>query len=53
MEKSSEQWVKVFDIEGDNIIQLFYYQLSLILTALLHVDVINVAYLTACAFIKS
>ena len=27
------------------------YQLPLILTAVLHVDLINVAYLTACAFI--
>ena len=30
-----------------------YCQLPLILTALLHVDLINVAYLTACAFIRS
>ena len=29
------------------------YQLSLILTALLHVDLINIAYLMACAFISS
>ena len=28
------------------------YQLLLILTALLHVDLINVAYLTACTFIR-
>ena len=28
------------------------YQLPLILTALLHVDLINVAYLMACAFIR-
>ena len=30
-----------------------YHQLPLILTALLNVDLINVAYLTACAFIRS
>ena len=29
------------------------YQLPLILTALLHVDLINVVYLTAFAFIRS
>ena len=29
------------------------YQLRLILTALLHVDLLKVAYLNACAFIKS
>ena len=29
------------------------YQLPLILTALLHIDLINVAYLTACVFIRS
>ena len=32
---------------------LAFYQLPLILTALLHADLINVAYLTACAFIRS
>ena len=31
----------------------FFYQSPLILTALLHIDLINVAYLTACAFIRS
>ena len=31
----------------------FFYQSPLILTALLYVDLINVAYLTACAFIRS
>ena len=30
-----------------------FYLSPLILTALLHVDLINVAYLTACAFIRS
>ena len=30
-----------------------YYQLPVILTALLYLDRINVAYLTACAFIRS
>ena len=29
------------------------YQLPLIFTTLLHVDLINVAYLTTCAFIRS
>ena len=29
------------------------YQLSLIITALLHVDLINFLYLTACIFIRS
>ena len=33
--------------------KISFYQLPLILTALLHDDVINVAYLTACAFIRS
>ena len=33
--------------------KVFFYQLPLILTALFHVDPINVAYLTACAFIRS
>ena len=30
-----------------------FYQSPLILTALLHVDLINIAYLKACAFIRS
>ena len=32
---------------------IFVYQLPLILTALLHVDLTNVAYLTASVFIRS
>ena len=30
-----------------------FYQLPLVLTALLHVDLINIAYLTAFVFIRS
>ena len=35
------------------ILQLSFYQSPLILPALLHVDLIKVIYLTACAFIRS
>ena len=37
----------------DDYTRIYFYQLPLILIALLHVDLINVAYLTACAFIRS
>ena len=35
------------------VVYIALYQSPLILTALLHFDLINVAYLTACAFIRS
>ena len=53
--RTYETYFKIF--KNDNLSKLFrrqnnsYYQLLLIFTALLYVDLINVAYLTACAFI--
>ena len=44
---------KKIRLYGSTLYRHKFYQLPLILTALLHVDLINVSYLTACAFIRS
>ena len=44
---------KIKNISTDVMHKKAYYQLSLIFTAFLHVDLINIGFLTACVFIRS
>ena len=46
---TADQEVQLVGSPNDNLI----YPLAIILIALLHDDLINVAYLTACVFIRS
>ena len=46
-------WHLPSDLKQSDVHYVTFYQSPLILTALLHVDLINVIHLTACAFIRS